>query len=120
MSDPSEWERCGPWLAAALDRAGNTHALEDVRAMVEAGEAHFWPGRRCALVTRINEYPRLKALSWWLIGGDDLSEVLAFLPLLERWARELGCRRMEGVGRRGWERVTGFRPLAVFMVRDLT
>lgn len=38
-----EWDRCGPWLQAALDHAGNLFTLDDVKQAVIKGKAIFYP-----------------------------------------------------------------------------
>ena len=119
MLDLAEWNRCGPWLQAALDHAGNTHALDNVREMVERGEAQFWPASCSAVVTEIIEYPRCKALRFWLVGGD-LAELRRIQPVIEAWGRHIGCARAEGAGRRGWERaLRDYRQLAVMYTKEL-
>ena len=117
------WARCRPWLVAALERAGGTHDIDDVARLIAQGRAHFWPGRRCAVVTEFYDYPRLKACNLWLLGGD-LRELLAMRPAIEDWARGQGCTRMLGGGpRRGWERLMkphGYRPGWIIYGKELS
>jgi GNAT superfamily N-acetyltransferase len=117
------WYRCQPYLEPALEQAGGTHQLEDVARLIERGRAHFWPGERCAVVTEFYDYPRLRACNFWLLGGD-LRELLAMLPLIERWARAQGCTRMLGGGpRAGWARVLGprgYSPAWTIYCKDFT
>ncbi len=116
------WARCRPFIEAALARAGGTHGIEDVATLIAQGRAHFWAGRRCAVVTEFYDYPRLKACNYWLLGGD-LKELLRLQPAIEAWARAQGCTRMLGGGpRRGWERVLakmGFRPGWIIYFKEL-
>lgn len=104
MTFADEWARCADWIAGALERAGGTHTVEDVREAVECGEMQFWPGERCALVTELMRYPRLLACNYFLVGGD-MSEIVAMQPSVEAWARSQGCERMQCAGRFGWRRV---------------
>jgi hypothetical protein len=77
-----------------------------VERQIAEGRLHFWPGERCACVTEIIEYPRLKALSVFAAGGDDLGELLhKMAPSVIAWAKDLGCTRVIGGGRKGWARV---------------
>lgn len=122
MTCGAEWARCAPWLDAALAHAGRTHSLEDVRAMIAAGEARFWPGRGCALVAALERDPGERRLLIWLAGGarDELEDEL--LPLAEAWGREAGCRRALVIGRPGWERALkdkGYAPLARLIAKEL-
>lgn len=98
-----EWQRCRPWIEAALARCGGTHELGDVEAELAGGHAQFWPGARGAAVTRIAEFPRAKLFNIWLAGGE-LEELLAMLPTWRRFAAFHGCKAMTITGRDGWRR----------------
>ncbi len=117
------WARCRPYVQAALAHAGGTHDIKDVARLIALGRAHFWPGRRCAVVTEFYDYPRLKACNLWLLGGD-LRELLALRPGIEAWAQGQGCTRILGGGpRRGWERALralGYRPDWIIYRKDLS
>lgn len=70
------------------------------------GEYQFWPGERSAGVTEIVEYPRRKALIFWLAGGD-LSDLMANIePVARAWGEAQGCTLFMGyaVDRPGWSR----------------
>ncbi|WP_207483121.1 hypothetical protein [Arenibaculum pallidiluteum] len=119
MSFATEWERCGPWLAAALEHAGGTHALDDVCARVLAGRAQFWPAPDAALVTEIVAYDRLRACRVWL-GGGALERLRDMVRSVEAWATAQGCARVEILGRPGWERaIPEVRKIAVLLVKEL-
>ncbi len=120
---PAEaWGRCLPFVAAALAHAGGTHDIDDVARLIAQGRAHFWPGRRCAVVTEFYDYPRLRACNLWLLGGE-LRELLRMRPVIEAWARGQGCTRMLGGGpRRGWGRLLeplGYRPDWIIYRKEL-
>lgn len=102
----AEWARCAPWIEGALAYAGGTHLIEDVREMVLAGDAQFWPGERAAIVSEVLVYPRLKNLHLWLVGGD-LKELLRMRLVLEAWGAARGCVKVTTAGRPGWRRVLG-------------
>ena len=121
MTD-EDWARCGPWLDAALAHAGRTHALADVRAMVDAGAAQAWAGARSAMVTVVEDDPRERRLLIWLAGGDLGELVERLRPAAEAWARSQGCRRALVIGRAGWERALapkGYAPLARIIAKEL-
>jgi GNAT superfamily N-acetyltransferase len=121
-SAEAAWVRCRPYVEAALARAGGTHDIDDVARLIGEGRAHFWPGRRCAVVTEFYDYPRLRACNLWLLGGE-LKELLALRPAIEAWAKAQGCTRILGGGpRRGWARVLeplGYRPEWIIYCKDL-
>lgn len=119
MSFEAEWTRCEPWLAAALEHAGGTHTLDDVRQACLEGRAQFWPGRNAAIVTEINVYPQMKAV-WFFLTGGALEELLAMKPVIEAWAKGLGCTRAECGGRSGWERVLkDYQKFCVVLTKEL-
>lgn len=116
------WVRAAPWLDAALAHAGRTHELDDVLALVRAGEAKLWASKRAAMVTVIEEDPLERRLLIWLAGGDLDELVRELRPRAEHWARGQGCRRVIVIGRAGWERALapeGYAPLARIIAKDL-
>lgn len=121
MSFAEEWERCSPWLQAALDYCP-THSLDDVLVEIASGEAMFWPGKAAAMVTQVVQHPQLKVCSFWLAGGDLDELVNKMRPEVEDWARSQGCERMITPGRFGWARVLkpeGYEPLWAIISKDL-
>lgn len=108
MGLEQEFERCWPWLAAALargeERGLSKAALWDVLAR---GQAMLWPGDGGALVTQCLITPEGRFLHCWL-GGGALRTLLALRPGVEAWGRAMGCEYASIDGRKGWERV--FRP----------
>ena len=122
MTFDDDWARCAPWLDAALAHAGRTHSLADVRALVTAGDARFWPGRACALVAVVEHDPGELRLLIWLAGGDRDELEAEILPRAEAWGRDMGCRRAVVIGRIGWERALktkGYAPLARLIAKEL-
>ncbi|HXA40307.1 MAG TPA: hypothetical protein VNW53_15020 [Phenylobacterium sp.] len=122
MSGDDEWARCAPWLEAALDHAGRTHALADVKAAVDRGEARLWPGAASALVAAVEQDPGERRLLIWLAGGERQELEGDVLPQVEAWGRAQRCRRVLVIGRAGWERTLkphGYAPLARIIAKDL-
>lgn len=124
VSFEAEWARCSPWLEAALARGGDTHTLADVKAQVCDPEARtrFWAGRGAALVTRIEDHPRYRAVHGWLAGGDMDEIVGSLIPLAEAWGRAQGCARATVLGRDGWRRKLaggGYGHAATLLVKEL-
>jgi len=123
--DPSaEWIRCRPWIEAAVSR-GDLYGIEDVERRIMDGEVLFWPGKRCAAITEFLEFPKARILNFWLLGGD-LRELLEDMhPVIEDFARKMGCKRLTGVygkGRRGWSRVLekhGYAPFWTALGKEL-
>ena len=111
-----------PFLQKALDLAGNTHTLEDVRQGIDAGRLQYWPGVNSAIITEIIEYPQKRTLHFFLAGGN-LAELEAMYPLVEDWGRQQGCVAASTSGRPGWERTflkrEGWKSRTVVMTKEL-
>jgi hypothetical protein len=100
-----EWDRCRPYIEAALTYAGGTHELSDIEAGIQSGRFGLYPLANAALIAEIIEYPRLRALHIFLAGGD-LEELKFFTDrVLPNVAREFGCSRITIAGRKGFARV---------------
>lgn len=100
----SEWERCKPWIAAALKYAGGTHTLSDLELGIEIGRFHLIPLNHSAMIVEIIEYPRVRALHIFLAGGV-LEELKAFVDTrLQDIARDNRCQRITIAGRKGFSR----------------
>lgn len=109
-------------LTPALAQTGGTHTLDDVAEAVAAGSMQFWPGVRSAIVTQLEQTPRLRLCHVFLAGGH-LPEILSMIPPIEAWARAQGCTRATLCGRPGWSRsaltTQGWTTPAVYMMKDL-
>jgi len=116
----SEFERCWPWLQAALEREPDTYRKEHVWKALETGDASLWPTPNSCCLVSIKDYPTgRRGLLGWLAGGD-LQEIKKTEIALQAYAREMGCHHMELFGRRGWFReFEGYREAAVVLRKDL-
>ena len=114
-----EWERCSPWLQAALDHAGNLFSLEDVKAAVLSEKAIFLPGFEAAVVAEIRVYPQKKIYNCWLAGGSLEELKLAFAPAIRRYAKKAGCDAITIQGRPGWRRVFNMRERGVVLTEEV-
>jgi hypothetical protein len=111
-----------PFLQKALDLAGNTHSLEDIRREIDAGQLKFFAGINSAIVAGVEQYPQHRVLQFYLAGGN-LAELEQIYPLVEAWGREQGCTLASTAGRPGWERTflkrEGWKPRTVLMTKEL-
>lgn len=99
----AELARCRQWIESALEYAGGTHKFDDIAAGVLSNRFQLWPNHNSAVVTEIVVYPQLKDLHYFLAGGN-LDELKAMRPVIEDWAKSVGCTRVTLAGRKGWER----------------
>lgn len=119
MNLAQEWVRCRQWLLPAIERAKGTHSEQDIVDGLLNGMLTLWPGEKSAIVTEILLYPRIKALNWFLAGGD-LNELLGMEVKIREWAKENGCKRVTLGGRKGWKRVLpGYEDYMTLLFKDL-
>jgi hypothetical protein len=99
-----EWQRCRPWIEAALHYCHETHTIEDIEDGLARNQYVLWPGRQSAVITEIWQYPQARFLHIPWAGGDldELREMVK--RLLRPYAYLMGCSRITITGRRGWER----------------
>lgn len=117
-----EWTRCKAWIEDALAYDGGFHLIEDIERFISEGTAHFWPGKQSAVITQFWEFPRCKALNYWLAGGDMAELLTEMQPQIEAWGRAQGCGRIIIAGRKGWERAMaphGFKPVWTALMKEL-
>lgn len=115
----AEWERCAPWIEAALVHSHGAYGLGDVKASVEARQSRFWAGVNAAAVTQVERHPNFPTLSIWLAGGD-LDELRHdMLPQMEAHGREQGCRFVTILGRPGWARAINYQPMYYVCGKEL-
>lgn len=118
----AEFERCSKWLQDALDYAGNSHALSDVKQGIQEGRFTFWPAPDGAIVTEIIEYPAFRVLHAWLVGGE-LAQIVDMIPSLDAFGRSLGCSKLTGCGRQGWVRALkehGFKGIMTTVSKEIS
>lgn len=116
----ASFNRCWPWLHAALLYFGPTREKEHVWAEIYARKSQFWPGKNCAILTRIDIFPAgLCCGNAWAAGGN-LKEIKQLVPQIEAWLKAQGCKKIIIMGREGWERaLDGYAKLGVRLVKDV-
>ena len=94
------------WLESALAQSDGTHTMGDVVAGLVSGDYQLWVSDRSACVTEIIEYPRRKALCFWLAGGDLVDLMQNIEPDARAWGERQGCDLFLGyaIDRPGWSR----------------
>jgi len=67
-----------------------------------------------AVTTRLSQFREFKSLSIDWVGGEKMGEWIdQVLSTIKLFAKDNGCKRLEGRGRTGWKRVLkryGWRP----------
>lgn len=118
-----EWQRCKPWLEAALHRGGDTLTIDDVWERVASGLYRLWAAPCGAAVTQLCKGSRETELNV-LLGGGSLDALEAMMPAIEQFGRDAGCSIVTVLGRLGWQRSfltasMGYTPVAVLLGKRL-
>jgi len=93
-------------LAEALEYASGTYTIKDVLDAIECGKMQLWVeegDEDSLIVTEIHQYPRRRALQFFLAAGT-LDGVKALRDRALAWGKEEGCDMALAVARFGWER----------------
>lgn len=115
----SEFERCSPWIQAALDRDIGTHDLSDVWDYLADERAQLWPRPKSVVVTAVEYHPRKIVLRYWLCGGDELDDCLMSEAAIEAYGKKAGASCAVIGGRRAWVRaLKDYREAGSYMVKD--
>ena len=123
------WSDASPLLEKATLRSNGRFDVPSLHAEILRGHQQLWAVFKgdevvAALTTRIITYPKIKALAIVFCGGRFLVEWGKDMhSLLKRFARDMGCQKMEITGRRGWlKRLEdeGWKPNYALMELDLT
>ena len=116
-----EFERCKPYIEAALEYTGGTHDIIDIYEGLYKGTMQLWPAEKSCLVTEIINYPKMKVLNIFL-GGGDLREILSMHEDVIRWAKDQNCTALNMTGRFGWKKPLakhGWKPMHSSYVKEI-
>jgi hypothetical protein len=81
----------------------NTYNIQDVADCIADGSMQLWPTNNSAVVTQVQNFPRMKVLHIFLAGGN-LDELETLTPHIQKFAEDMGCRKITLTGRKGWSR----------------
>lgn len=120
------WRVIEPLVGEALKHSAGQFDRYDVLQCLLAGEMQLWVENdlKGMGVTQVIPYPRYKAVRVVLMAGKDGlgNWVEEMLGTIEAWAKSLGARRLEEVGRKGWAKVghrCGWHEAATVMAKDI-
>ncbi len=122
-------EELWPYLEPHLKRVEHetaTVSVESLKALALNCEAQVWGVQddrghiTGACITRVYETPNGRFCTVFVAAGVLMPILAEGIALIEDWARGLGCRAIEIIGRRGWQRVLqGYEPRAVVLEKNL-
>ena len=91
-------------LETALEHAGRTHTIEDVRYLVATNRLQVWSLGDSLLLTEIADFPSRRALHHFCAVGN-INEIWKLRDEAAAWAKAQGCTLEVVTGRPGWVRV---------------
>lgn len=97
-------ERFAAKLSLALEHAGRTHNLEDVRYLIATSRLQVWIKNDSLLLTEIADFPTRRALHHFCAVGS-IADLWELRDQAAAWAKEQGCTLEIVTGRPGWMRV---------------
>lgn len=105
------WPRLSHYMGMAAEYTFGRYTADDIKDSVLAYDHDLWiaftdEAIKGVVVTNFVQYPRMRCLAMQFTAGEDLAEWKApMLELLQKWARDNSCDRIESSGRPGWPRV---------------
>ena len=124
------WHLVKPILQTALDHGVGESKLADYLMHALELKAQIWVILDkdglivCAAITQFIDYSSQRSLHIVAIGGVGLKEWADQYYVVEGFARDNNCSRVEMWGRKGWERtlpklVPGFKTIYTVMSKDI-
>ncbi len=121
------WESLLPFMASFLERAGDRYLPGDILAKIQKGEWQLWvvmDGHfiQSVCMTCIVKYPRAVDMRIIMMVGEDRALWIHLLAKLEGYAKGLGCAKITGEARPGWEKILkplGYKKTHVYLEKDL-
>jgi len=125
------WRDCWEMVQEAIDKNEPPHHHDhwEFLNLCLLGQAQLWvyydDGIKLVKITRIQQYPKAKALVDMITSGHDTLANGIFWEMqdeIEHFAESAGCKYIEGIGRPGWERVgkeRGYKRHFVVLTKEL-
>lgn len=105
------WDQIEGYLEGAAKYTYGRYTVQDIKDCITDYDYQLWVAFEDdkiygAVVTEIVHYPQCKMLSMQFTGGVELKKWKnPMLDILQRWARDNRCEKIESPGRPGWARV---------------
>jgi len=124
LETASIWPEAATVLAPALELAARFYSADDIQSRLADERMQLFvfelDGRvRMACVTQVENYPRGKALSIVVVGGEGFGLWQDWLRDLAVCAQQMGCGILRSVGRDGWERAAGFKKMGTAYLMEI-
>lgn len=81
-----------------------SHTPSDVEEAISLGLMQHWESGETVVVTEVKDYPQFRSCEVFMVAGDlDTAWDIEDRQIIP-WAKDRGCTRMVGKGRKGWFR----------------
>jgi hypothetical protein len=104
----AEWGFYEPLISKVIRRCRAGVSADDVMSCLQIGSMQLWRdgARKGIAVTEIQKLPQYDLLLIFMVAGRDPREWLAEgQHQLDSFARAVGCKFIEFIGRPGWEKL---------------
>lgn len=88
-------------IVKALAVSG-THNPDDVVRAISEGKMQAWGDGDTLVITTVKDSPRKRVCDVFLVAGNMEKAWEIHDNQVVPWAKEIGCSRITGHGRRGW------------------
>jgi hypothetical protein len=118
------WVDVQEMVAEGLRRGRSHWGPLNVLEQLFLGNMHLWLSKtgdriEACCVTQILIYPTAKVCSVFVISGENRGNWMKFEHSIAAWGKAQGCEYMEGYGRKGWGRISGWEPVHTLFRRAL-
>jgi hypothetical protein len=96
-------------LEQALNLGGDLYTFEDIMMLIEQSKMQSFTQGDTWIITQVDEFPRKKVLAISFVVGYA-GDLFAALPMLYKFARQIGATRITGFGRDGWGKFADLVP----------
>jgi hypothetical protein len=124
----SMWTELRPRLLRAMKYAHGEYDITDIYEAITRQRMHLWAledikgDLHSLCVTELIDYERIKSCCVVIAEGKIDPRWGPAIEYLGRWARRMGCSRLEAIGRFGWVKkanMYGFKLLNVKLAKQL-
>lgn len=106
-------------IRASLAYSGGLMDEATLSRAIERGDYHVISLPHSTVLVEFKTHETgLKTIDFPFCGGD-MAELKAIEPQLLQWGRDMGCQKAMAFGRKGWQRVLGYKPVMTIMAKDL-
>ncbi len=100
------WDLLTPLFLNVLNR-DDRYTIEWLYARLSARELHLFvfgnPFIEFILIAGIEDYPNYRMMRHCFASGENARRWIPYIAdYIEPWAKNLGCEKMELIGRKGW------------------